>query len=341
MWQAILESKERIIFKKVEKPIPRPNEVLIKIKKIGICGSDIHAFHGKHPYISFPIIQGHEFSGQITEVGKEAKRFQPGDNVTIMPQVVCNRCYPCTHGNYHICQNLKVIGCQTPGAAQEYFSVDENLVIKVPDNMSYDFGAMVEPLAVGVHALGKLSELKGINLLVLGAGPIGNLAAQAAKGLGVRTVMITDINEFRLEIAKKCGLDYPILISREDLSQAIEKHFGEAGVDATLECVGLQATIEQAIQIARKGTDIIVVGVFSEIPRVNIGFIQDKELRLMGTLMYREEDYHVAIELIQSGKIHLQPLISEYFSFMDYEKAYRFIENNKNKIMKVIINMDK
>jgi len=340
MWQAVLESKERIIFKEVEKPIPRPNEVLIKIKRIGICGSDIHAFYGKHPYISFPIIQGHEFSGQIIEVGKDTMRFQPGDNVTIMPQVVCGRCYPCTHGNYHICQNLKVIGCQTAGAAQEYFAVDEKLVVKLPADMSYDFGAMVEPLAVGVHALGRLSELKEMNLLVLGAGPIGNLAAQAAKGLGVRSVMITDINEFRLEIAKKCGLDYPILVSREDLSQAIEKHFGEAGVDAILECVGLQATIEQAIQRARKGTEIIVVGVFSEVPRVNIGLIQDKELRVIGSLMYREEDYHMAIELIQSGKVHLQPLISAHFPFMDYEKAYRFIENNKNKIMKVIINME-
>lgn len=340
MLQAILKEPEKIVFQEVERPKPAENEVLIKVKRIGVCGSDIHAYYGKHPYISCPIIQGHEFSGQIAEVGEKVKILQPGDNVTVMPQLVCHSCYPCTHGNYHICNSLKVIGCQAPGAAQEYFPIESSLVIKLPEGMSYDFGAMVEPLAVGVHALNKLFQIKGMNLLILGAGPIGNLAAQAAKGFGAASVMITDLSDYRLEIARKCGLDFIINVSKKNLERFIHETFGESKADAILECVGVQETIEQAITVSRKGTEIVVVGVFAKKPAVDMGLIQDKELRVLGTLMYKKEDYEIAIDLIQSGKINLGALISKHFPFRKYQEAYKFIEQNKDTTMKVIIDME-
>ena len=339
MRQAVLEKPEKIIIREVEKPVVGRVQVLIQVKRIGICGSDIHAYYGKHPYIQCPIVQGHEFSGEIVEKGKSVKSFAIGDHVTVMPQLTCGRCYPCAHGNYHICNELKVIGCQADGAAQEFIAVDHKLVVKLPRGMRYDQGAMVEPVAVGAHAVGRLGSVKGMNILVLGAGPIGNLTAQVARGLGAKSVMITDISDDRLKVARECSLDLVVNVSQENLLQILERSFGESRADAILECVGVQATIEQAIAVARKGTDIIVVGVFGEKPSVDIGLVQDKELRLIGTLMYKEKDYQTAIKLIQSRQVHLRPLMSKHFPFQDYGKAYKFIEQNRARTMKVFIDL--
>ena len=264
MKQVRLVEPQKIILEEVAKPQLDENQVLIKVKRIGICGSDIHAYYDKHPYISCPIVQGHEFSGEIAETGKSVDSFFPGEKVTVMPQLVCGQCYPCTHGRYHICNDLKVLGCQTDGAAREYIPVDHQLVIKLPEGLSYDDGAMVEPLAVGVHAVKRLGDVSRMNLMVIGAGPIGNLTAQAAKGLGARKLLITDISDFRLEIAGQCGIDFTVDVSQNLLEAKLDEAFGPNRADAILECVGVQEAIADAIDLARKGTDIVVVGVFGE-----------------------------------------------------------------------------
>lgn len=337
MLQAVLQMPEKVIFREIERPVPGPGQVLIKVERIGICGSDIHAYYGKHPYIKCPIVQGHEFSGLIAEVGERVEGLAPGDNVTVMPQLVCGLCYPCKHGNYHICNELKVIGCQAEGAAQEYIAVNSKLVVRLPENMNHEEGAMVEPVAVGAHAVGRLGNVEGLNVLVLGAGPIGNLTAQVAKGLGAKSVMITDVSNYRLGVARECGIEHAVNTSSEELIQALDKAFGPDRADAILECVGVQETIGQAIRAARKGSDIIVVGVFAERPSVDIGLVQDKELRLIGTLMYREEDYRVAVDLIRAGWVNLKPLMSKHFPFKEYPQAYKFIERNRERTMKVFI----
>jgi len=199
MKQARLIEPETIVLEEVERPVPANTQVLIAVKRIGICGSDIHAYYDRHPYISCPIVQGHEFSGEVVELGSGVDRLSPGDRVTVMPQLVCGVCLPCTQGRYHICNELKVIGCQADGAAREFIPVDQDLVVKLPGDMSFDHGAMVEPVAVGVHALGRLGDVTGKSLLVFGAGPIGNLTAQAARGLGAASVMISDISSFRAD----------------------------------------------------------------------------------------------------------------------------------------------
>ena len=202
MLQALLEAPSKIVVQEVPTPVVGLNEILIKVKRIGICGSDIHAYYGKHPLISCPIVQGHEFSGEVVEKGHLAKNFTVGDRVTIMPQVVCGKCYQCKNGSYHICDSLRVIGCNTNGAAQEYFSVDEKLAIRLPDSISYDYGALIEPLAVSVHSLNRLKSVKGQKIVILGAGTIGNLTGQVARALGAASIVITDVNDFRLHIAE-------------------------------------------------------------------------------------------------------------------------------------------
>lgn len=339
MRQARLVEPEKLILEDVEIPNFIDNQVMIKVKCIGVCGSDIHAYYDKHPYISCPIVQGHEFSGEIASIGEKVEGLYEGDRVTVMPQLVCGECYPCTHGNYHICNDLKVIGCQADGAAREYIPVDHQLVVKLPEGMSFDYGAMVEPVAVGVHAVQRLGDVRGMNLLILGAGPIGNLTAQSAKGLGAKSIMITDISDYRLKVADHCGIDHTVNVSQDLLETMVDEAFGPDRADAILECVGIEDTIADALHLARKGTDIVVVGVFGEKPSVDIGLVQDKELRMIGTLMYKAEDYRIAIDLIQSKNINLDPLISQHFAFEDYPKAFEFIEKHKDKTMKILIDL--
>jgi len=328
-----------IEFRDVPVPKVKKGQVLVKIRRIGICGSDIHVYHGKHPYTSYPVVQGHEVSGEIVKLNNGGSNFKEGDKITIQPQVVCGECYSCKHGQNHICDNLKVMGFQTTGMASEYFAVDAEKVLKLPENINYDHGALVEPLAVAVHALKRGGDIKGRNVLVLGAGPIGNLVAQAANGIGAQSVMITEISDYRLNIARECGINYCLNSKIQDIGEELINTFGKDKADLILECVGINTTTEQAIANARKGTDIIVVGVFAEKATVDLGLVQDRELRLIGTLMYQEEDYRKAIELIEESKVKLDPIITEHFPFEDYLEAYKYIEEKKDKIMKVMIKL--
>ncbi len=338
MLQAVMVEPGKIEFRQVDKPKPTANEVLIKIEKIGVCGSDIHVFHGLHPYTSYPVVQGHEVSGEIVEVGDQVTEFAPGDKVTFMPQVTCGECYPCRHGMYHICDSLKVMGFQTGGAAQDYFVLPAEMTIKLPEDMSYEAGAMIEPVSVAVHALRRSGEdIAGKKVLVLGAGPIGNLVGQSAKGLGAAAVMNVDLSDFRLEKAQACGIDFSVNPEKDDLNEAILRDFGPDKADLILECVGVEPTITHALNCARKGTKIIVVGVFGKKPVVDLGLVQDRELSLIGTLMYQKKDYETAIELANAGKLCLEPLITDRFPFQSYLDAYHYIEKAKDQAMKVMI----
>ena len=341
MLQQIMTEPGKITFNKVPVSQPGKGEVLIKILRIGVCGSDIHVNHGKHPYTSYPVTQGHEVSGTIDTIGVDVEGFTVGDLVTIQPQVICGVCYSCTHGGYHICDSLKVMGFQTTGMASEYFTCDAERVLKLPEMINPDEGAMVEPVAVACHALSRSISVSGKKILVMGAGPIGNLVGQAAKGLGSEAVMITDLSDFRLDLAKKVGLDYTVNPSREDLGEAILTNFGTDKADLILECVGVQPTMEAAVLNARKGTDIIVVGVFGDRPLVDLGLVQDHELRLIGTAMYQTCDYLQAIELIGKGLVQLKPLMTDHFPFMEYEKAYSYLDEQKDQAMKIFIDIDR
>lgn len=342
MKQAVMTKPGSIDFIEIPTPDIGEMEVLVRIVRIGVCGSDIHVYHGKHPYTSYPVVQGHEISGEIASIGAKVTEFKLGDRVTIQPQVVCGKCYSCTHERYNICDELKVMGFQTTGMASEYFAVDADKVIKLPDEMSFDYGAMVEPLAVAVHALGRSGmDITGMKVLVLGAGPIGNLVAQAAKGMGAGAVMITDLSDYRLGIARECGIEQVVNTGKSRLDEAVGAFFGPDKADLILECVGVSQTMMEAIDNARKGSDIIVVGVFGDKAAVDLGLVQDRELRLIGTLMYRREDYLKAIELINQDLVHLEALITTHFDFEEYLKAYEFIEESKDKAMKIMIDIRK
>lgn len=324
----------------VAKPEPAKGQIVVRMKRIGVCGSDIHVYHGKHPFTSYPIVQGHEVSAVVESVGEEVDKFSPGDLVTFQPQVTCGTCYPCRHGDYHICDTLKVMGFQTGGAASEFFAVDADKVLALPNGMSLDFGAMIEPLSVGVHALARVGSVAGKKVVVLGAGPIGNLTAQAAMGLGAADVILVDTSDYRLNLATRCGLPLGVNPTKNDLEIEIVKRFGSDKADLIVECVGAQKTIESAVSVARKGSDIVVVGVYGDKPVVDMGLVQDRELRLSGALMYKEPDWIVAIELVQARKVNLEPLITDRFDFDHYIDAYKHIDAHREQAMKVMITVD-
>ena len=337
MLQQVMIRPHEVTFQEVPDPVPGENQVVVQIKAIGICGSDIHVFHGKHPFTSYPVTQGHEVSGEIVALGPKVQNLAIGQKVTIQPQVVCGQCYPCRHGKYNLCEELKVMGFQTTGAASQTFLVDALKVTPLPDAMSFDEGAMIEPLAVGVHAAKQAGEIQGKRFAVLGAGPIGNLTAQALKGFGAASVMITDISDTRLAIARECGIDYAVNTREKYFDEAMVECLGPDKADVIYDCAGNDITMGQAIRYARKGSTIILVAVFEGMAQIDLAVLNDHELELKTSMMYRSDDYQDAIKLVNERKVLLAPLISRHFAFQEYQKAYEFIDANRESTMKVII----
>lgn len=340
MLQQVMTASKNITFRKIAVPEPKDQEVLVKIMKIGVCGSDIHVYHGTHPFTSYPVTQGHELSAKIVKLGKEVKNLTVGQKVTIEPQVYCGECYPCTHGKYNLCEELKVMGFQTTGTASEYFAVDASKVTPLPEEMTYNEGAMIEPLAVTVHAAKRFPDLKGAKVAILGCGPIGILLAQSCKALGAAEVMITDVSDYRLSLAQKCGVDHAYNTTKVDFGDAMVEAFGKDKADVIYDCAGNDITMGQAIKYARKGSTIILVAVFGKMASVDLAVLNDHELDLNTTMMYRHEDYVDAIRLVNEKKIQLKPLMTKHFAFEDYQKAYEYIDANKEICMKVLIDVD-
>ena len=229
------------------------------------------------------------------------------------------------------------MGFQTTGTASEFFAVDATKVTPIPESMSFEEGAMLEPLAVAVHAVRQMGDVTGMNIAVLGAGPIGNLVAQAAKGLGAAKVMITDVSDYRLEKAKECGVDVCVNTKEKNFGEALAEAFGPDKADVIYDCAGNNVTMGQAIQYARKGSVIVLVAVFADMATVDLAVANDHELDIKSTMMYRHEDYVGAIELVEAGKVQLKPLISKIFPFAQYLDAYKYIDANRETTMKVII----
>ena len=337
MIRATMTQPGVIEFDETPVPVPGRDEVLLRVRRIGVCGSDIHVYHGRHPYTSYPVVQGHEFSAEVVE---GAGDLAAGTLVTAPPQITCGACACCRGGRYHICENLKVMGFQAPGVARQYVALRRSEVIPLPAGFTPELGALVEPLAVAVHAVRRAGEVAGKQVLVLGAGPIGNLVAQAARWRGAAKVAITDISAWRLEVALQCGLQHCHAARSATLERDLGVELGGSGADVVFECAGVEETVNQAIRLARKGSTIVVVAVFGDRPAIDLGLVQDRELTLTGTLMYQRGDYLDAIRALSEGGVAAGPLVTASFPFRQYPEAYRYIDRNRDRVMKVMIDLD-
>ncbi len=340
MRQAIMISPGIIEHRVIPEPDQlKDNEILLRIKKIGVCGSDIHVFHGKHPATPYPVVQGHEYSAIVEAIGNNVTKVKPGMKATARPQLICGECGPCKRGQYNACQKLKVQGFQSPGVAQDLFVVTEDRIVPFPDSMSLEQGAMIEPAAVGAHSTNRASRLIGKNVVVSGAGTIGNLVAQFAIARGAAKVLITDISDYRLNIARQCGIQGTLNVNNHSFEEGVNLFFGDEGFQVGFEAAGVQSSLDVLMKFVEKGGEIVILGVYSQNPVVNMFYLGEHELNVFGTMMYRHEDYEAAVEMIASGKIVTAPLLTNSFPFSQYLEAYRFIEEQGDKSMKVMIDL--
>lgn len=342
MRQAILVEPKHIEFKEVAEPKAADltaHQVLVNIKRIGICGSEIHSYHGLHPATFYPVVQGHEYSGVVMAVGSEVTVCKPGDHITARPQLVCGKCNPCKRGQYNVCEHLRVQAFQADGAAQDFFVVDDDRVAKLPEGMSLDYGAMIEPSAVGAHASNR-TDVKGKNVVVSGAGTIGNLIAQFCIARGAKNVLITDVSDIRLAKARECGIKHTLHITKKTLKEAAQELFGEEGYQVGFEVAGVEVSIRSLMETIEKGSDIVVVAVFAKDPALSMFYLGEHELRLIGSMMYRHEDYLTAIDYVSKGIVNLKPLVSNRFAFEEYDDAYKFIDTHRETSMKVLIDFE-
>jgi 2-desacetyl-2-hydroxyethyl bacteriochlorophyllide A dehydrogenase len=338
MRQAIMLSPGVIEYREVPEPGQlQEHEILLRIKKIGICGSDIHVWHGKHPATPYPVVQGHEYSAIVEAVGRSVVNVSPGMKATGRPQLVCGECGPCKRGQYNVCQKLKVQGFQAPGVAQDLFVIPDDRIIALSKSMSFEEGALIEPAAVGAHSTGRASDLTGKNVVVSGAGTIGNMVAQYAKARGAAKILITDVSDYRLDIASQCGIEGILNINKTSFNEGVRSFFGDDGFQTGFEAAGVQGSLDVLIQHVENGGEVIILGVYSANPVVNMFYLGEHELNVYGSMMYRHEDFVEAAEMISSGKINTTPLLTKTFPFENWTNAYRFIDNQGDKTMKVLI----
>lgn len=342
MRQVVLIEPEHLEYRDV--PAPRaeelgPHQVLVNVKRIGICGSEIHSYHGQHPATFYPVVQGHEYAGIVTAVGAAVTVCKPGDKITARPQLVCGKCAPCRRGQYNVCEHLRVQAFQADGAAQDFFIVDDDRVVKLPDDMPLEYGAMVEPAAVGAHAASRAGDLHGKNVVVSGAGAIGNLVAQAVISAGAKKVLITDVSDHRLDIARQCGIENTLNVTKTPLKDAVREVFGDEGYQVGFEVAGVESSVRSLMETIEKGSTIVIVAVFAKDPALSMFYLGEHELTLVGTMMYRHEDFVKTVENIAAGTVKLEPLISNRFRFEEYDAAYKYIAANRMTSMKVMIEL--
>lgn len=338
---AVMNGIGKIGFEERNIPNPKANEVLVKLEYVGICGSDLHYYEtgaiGDY-VVEPPFVLGHEPGGVVVEVGEEVHHLQVGDRVALEPGKTCGHCEFCKQGKYNLCPD--VIFFATPpvdGVFQEYVAHEADLCFKLPENVSTLEGALIEPLAVGFHAAIQGDAHLGQKAVVMGAGCIGLVTMMALKARGVSRVYVVDIMEKRLEKAMELGADGIINGAKEDVEERAGQLTDGKGMDLVIETAGTEITTRQAIRIAKKGSDIVLVG-YSRTGEMNLpmSLVLDKELTFKTVFRYRHI-YPMAIDAVASGKVNLKGIVTDIFQLKEAQKAMDYSVNNKADIVKAVI----
>lgn len=314
---------------------PKEQQVVIKIASSAICGSDLHIFKGKHPSAPLPVTIGHEFAGEVVAVGSKVSKVKIGDRVTVEPVIVCGKCRACRTGNYGYCENISFTYRVGDGAMADYITAEEPYVYKLPEHLSYSAGALIEPLAVAVHAVRRADIKLGEKVLVIGAGAIGILVAALCRRRGAAEVAIADFSQKRLNIALELGATMAINPSKQNVYDVVSKITDGVGMDKTFECVGLEATFNQAMMALRKNGLATIVGIF-ENPNITIPATRfiTHEIRVQGSQGYCW-DFPIALEM--SKEIDLEKLITHTFKLEDLQQALETCLDRDSGALKVII----
>ena len=325
--------------------LPRPEagtgEVLVQVAACGICGSDVHGYDGSSGRRIPPLVMGHEAAGVIAAVGEGVSRFAVGDRITFDSTVYCGECDFCKSGDINLCDNRQVVGVSTPefrraGAFAEFVTVPERIVYELPEEMSFADAAMLEAVAVAVHAVAVTDLKGGETALVIGAGMIGLLTLQAARAAGCSRVLVADVDRTRLKLATEAGADEVILASGADMVRDVHELTSGRGVDVVLEAVGRDETVTAAVDAVRKGGTVTLIGNITPTVTLPLQKVVSRQIRMQGSCASSGE-YPEAIELVSSGKIRVTPLITAVAPLSDGASWFERLHSREPNLMKIVI----
>jgi L-iditol 2-dehydrogenase len=338
---AILVEPKKMEIQAAAIPVPKSDEVLLKVEYVGICGSDIHGFE-YGPFIppqdpATKIGLGHECAGEVVEIGKDVTRFKVGDKVAIEPGIPCGKCRFCLEGKYNICPDVNFMATQPyyKGALTNYLTHPANMTYKLPDNMNTMKGALIEPAAVGMHAALEADARPGKKIVILGGGCIGLMTLQACKVMGATEIIVVDIIEKRLEMAKQLGAMEVINPKTADTVTRVKEIFGEWGADIVFETAGAQATARITPLLVMRGGKIMIVGTIpGETP---IDFLKiNREVSIQTVFRYAN-NYPMTIQAISSGRFDVQSMVTNIYDYEDVQKAFEESVSCKQDIIKGVI----
>lgn len=310
-------------------PVPQNDEVLIKVQACGICGSDVHGMDGTTGRRIPPIVMGHEAAGDVVEVGTGVEGWAIGDRVTFDSTLFCGACDYCRSGRINLCDNRQVLGVscgeyRRNGAFAEYVAVPARVLCRLPDGLAYEQAAMVEPVAVAVHGVNRAAVTETDAVAVIGVGMIGLLVVQVLKARGVKWVIAVDVDSAKLDLAKRLGAD--------DVAQSV----AGAELDVAIEAVGLTPTVDMAIRAVRKGGRVSLIGNFSPSVEIPLQVVVTRELTIAGSCA-SEGDYEESLNLIASGKVDVQPMISARVGLDEAADYFERLHAKEPSLMKVMV----
>ncbi len=337
----ILSEYQKLELVEMQKPQPGDDDLLIRVQACGICGSDVHGYDGSTGRRLPPIVMGHEAAGVVEAVGGAVTDFRPGDHVTFDSTVFCGKCFYCRRGLANLCDHREVIGVSTPdfrrmGAFAEYVTVPARIAFPIPDNMPFANAALIEAVSIAVHAVSLTSIALDDTVVVVGAGMIGLLTLQAALLAGAGRVFVVDLDETRLELARALGATRTFNSNLSDAISEIRNLTCGRGADAALECVGISATVNLAIEAVRKGGTVTLVG--NVTPRVEIGLQSSvtRQIRIQGSCASSGE-YPACISLISRGAINIKPLLSAVAPLDEGAAWFRRLYAREPGLLKVVL----
>lgn len=335
---AIVSAPGQVEFVQRTLPPLSEKDVLIRVRACSICGGDVHLYKGKHPFASLPAAIGHEIAGEVVEKGTAVTKVKIGDRLVVEPVITCGQCYFCAHGEYHLCQNIAYQYSVGQGGFTPYFITPEKWAHKIPDTISYEEAALIEPLAVAVHAVRKAEAGLGHDLAIFGAGGIGLLLLQVVRAVGGNSVFVIDIQDHRLKLAQELGASWVLNPEKEESLTKILQETGGLGVDRSFEAVGLEKTLRASVECLKKGGICVVIGLFEEPWEIKfpVNLFGQREIQVRGSRGYCW-DFQKAINLVANRKVIMAPLISHYLPLSDLPKAFELLLDPEQKTNKVVM----
>jgi 2-desacetyl-2-hydroxyethyl bacteriochlorophyllide A dehydrogenase len=300
----------RIAVEDADVPAPGPGEALVRTLAAGVCGSDLHAASGHHPFVPLPYRPGHEVVGVVEAAGSAVGGLPPGSRVIVEPDLPCWTCKMCTSGRENLCENLLFFGCgYAQGGMADYFTLAANRLHRVPDAFDDRAAALIEPLSTPVHAVRLAGDVAGRSVAVLGAGTIGLFTLAVLKAHGVGTVVSTDPNPAKRERARALGAEVTIDARSDDVTGQVRRALG-GSADIVFDCVAIQSSMDQAIAIADKGGTVMVVGVPARAVTVPLPIVQDHQIRIQGSATYLPVDFGESMDLLGRGVVRAQDFVT-------------------------------